>query len=56
MNRALFVWLHTSMCMEENEIMSGKNRWLVADEPVEFEVKPVEVHRDFRQITEHFNP
>ena len=33
--------------------MSGKNRWLVTDEPVEFEIKPFEVG-DFRRITDHF--
>ena len=34
--------------------MSGKNRRLVADEPVEFEKQPVEVHRDLRKFTHHF--
>jgi hypothetical protein len=33
--------------------MSGKNRRLVTDEPVEFEGKSVEVG-DFRRITDHF--
>ena len=33
--------------------MVGKKRRLVADEPVEFEVEPVEV-RDFRKFTDHF--
>ena len=35
------------------EPMSGKNRQLVADEPVEFEKWPVDV-QDFRRITDHF--
>ena len=33
--------------------MSGKNRRLVTDEPVEFEKEPVEVG-DFRRITDQF--
>ena len=33
--------------------MSGKNRRFVADEPVEFEEKPVEVG-DFKKFTDHF--
>ena len=32
--------------------MSGENRQLVTDEPVEFEKRPVEVG-DFRRITDH---
>ena len=32
--------------------MSGKNRRLVADEPVEFEKKTVEV-QDFRKFNDH---
>ena len=35
------------------EPMSGKNRQLVVDEPVEFEKWPVDV-QDFRRITDHF--
>ena len=35
------------------EPMSVKNRWLVADEPVEFKKQPVEV-QDFRRFTAHF--
>ena len=34
--------------------MLGENRWLVTDELVEIEKQPVEVHRDFRRITDHF--
>ena len=34
-------------------LMAGKNRWLVADELVEFEKLPVEVE-DFRRFTDHF--
>ena len=33
--------------------MSGENRLLVADEPVEIETQPVEV-QDFKKITDHF--
>ena len=33
--------------------MTGENRQLVTDEPVEFEKYPVEV-QDFRKITENF--
>ena len=33
--------------------MYGKNRWLVADEPVEFERQPVE-DQDFTEFTNHF--
>ena len=33
--------------------MFGKNRWLVTNKPVEFEVQPVEV-RDSRKFTNHF--
>ena len=33
--------------------MSGKNRRLVADEPVEFEKSPVEVVQDFTRFTDH---
>ena len=35
------------------EAMTGENRQLVTDEPVEFEKKPVEV-QDCRKITDHF--
>ena len=33
--------------------MFGKHRWLVADEPVEFEKYLVEV-QDFKKFTNHF--
>ena len=33
--------------------MSGKNRQLISDEPVDFEKQPVEVG-DFWRITNHF--
>ena len=32
----------------------GKNRQLVTDELVEFEKEPVEVHRDFKRISDRF--
>ena len=32
---------------------NGKNQPLVGDEPVEFEIKPVEIE-DFKKITHHF--
>jgi hypothetical protein len=34
--------------------MIWENWQLVTDEAVEFEKEPVEVHQDFRRITDHF--
>ena len=36
------------------ESMIGENRQLVTDEPVEFEIQPVEVHQDCRKFTDQF--
>ena len=44
-------WL--AHCTQASIAMNGENRPLVADEPVEFEKKPVEV-LDSRKITHHF--
>ena len=45
-----WMWYYISLY---SEAMSGKNRRLVTDEPVEFEKEPVEVG-DFRRITDQF--
>ena len=45
-SRALFA----TPIIGELDAMSGENRRLVADEPVEFETTPIQVH-DFREHT-----
>ena len=39
--------------LERDLYMSGENRQLVTNEPVEFEFEPVDV-QDRRKITDHF--